>query len=516
MGSSSMMLLMMLLTQGNGSDLLDYLHTQTYWKLQGTEVSVASMRARLAPVRDDDVAELVGELTGDDAGKQQVARAKILALGAPALPALYKAVQAARGKADQAAAIQQTIGEILEKPKIGAVVRLMAIRTLGELKKPEALEPLRGLLTSKAMFEADYARAAIAAIEGKPTKRAPLAAKVLSRDPWMLPADCGIVAQMAVPQGGGFDFDEAIKAMGPMLGGQDPQQALEGITGMLLKATGRVGNIRIHSITLGVANDIGRRKGFVVVLARGMYDAKAVKQVLSQEGAGHIQKIDDVEVLSPGDEVALMLPSDEMLVFVASPGSKRHARVTAEGDVPAEAPQPVRPIAPAVASMAAAIKNGTGSLRGDGDIGKLIKAVDTTAPIWAVAKVSDAYRQGGPIIQPFDTATLVGKPSKDGKAMELTMVARGSDAAGVAAAMQKIQEGLQEAKEEVSREAERVPFLKSMADFLASIKTNQDGQTVTVTARIEGISSMMMLFTMGVRATPARAVAQVAPQVRER
>jgi len=512
-----MMVLMMLLTQGSGSDLLDYLHTQTYWKLQGAEMSVASMRAQLAPVREGDLAGLVGDFTGDDAGKQQAARGKIQSLGAAALPALYKAVETVRGKADKAAALQQLIGEVLEKPKIGAVRRLMAIRTLGELKNREALDTLRGLLTSKVMFEADYARAAIAAIEGKAYKRAPLAAKTLAKDPWMLPAGCGIVGQMVVRQGGGIDFDQAIKAMGPMLGGQDPQQALEQITRMLLDATGRVGNIRIHSVTLGVASDVGSNSGFGVVLARGLYDAGAVKQVLSQQGAGKTRKVDDVEILCPADEASLILPSNELLVVVFGPGPRRHSRVSANGATPPETSQADAPTAPAVAAMAAAIKNGTGSLRADGDIGKLIKTVDTTAPLWAAIKVSDAYRQGGPIIQPFDTATLTGKPTEDGKALDLKLVARGTNADGVTAAVQKLEEGLQEARQEISQDAGRMPFLKSIADFLNSVHVNRDGKTVTVTARVEGVSSMMMLFMTGMRsapaarAAPARVEAEAAP-----
>jgi hypothetical protein len=497
MAQSSMMVLMMLLTQGNGSDLLDYLHTQTYWKLQGVEVSIASMQAQLTEARDADVTRLVDALADPDAGKREAARAKVLALGERALPALYKAAEAAQGDAAKAGELQQTIGKILEQPKIGAVRRLMAIRTLGELKKPEAMDTLRGLLTSKAMFEADYARTAIAAITGKPSKRASLAAKVLSNDPWMLPADCGIVAQMTVPQGGGFDIDKALKDMGPMLGGHDPQQALQQITGMLLEATGRVGNIRIHSVTLGVANEIGPRKGFVVVLARGIYDAKAVKKLIAQESAGQVQTVDGVEVFSPAREIALMLPSDEMLVFVVSPGQQRPPRLTADGNVVPNAPQPIRAISPAAAAMAAAIKKGTGGLRSDGDIGKLIQAVDTTAPLWAVSKISDSYRQAGPVIQPFDTATLVGKPSKDGKEMELTMVARGTNADGVAGAVQIIEDGLQKAKQEVSQEAGRMPFLKTIADFLASVQIQRADKTVTMTARIKG-AVPMMIFGAGV------------------
>jgi hypothetical protein len=495
MAPSSLMMLMALLTQGGGSDLLDYVQSKAYWQLQGVEVSAASMRAQLAPVEAADVAKLLDALSGDDATGRQAAAAKIRALGARALPALQKAAGAAQGNPDKAAAIQEAIGDVLKKPKVGAVRRLMAIRTLGELKKREALDTLRGLLKSKAPFEADYARAAIAAVEGKPHERPGVAAKTLARDPWMLPADCGIVGQLSIPQGGGFDFDKALKAMAPMLGGQDPQQAMQMVTRVLLEGAERVGNVRLHSVTLGVASDVGPRKGFVVVVARGLYDAKAIKQLAAEQGSGETEKIDGVEVLWPDEKLALILPSNELLVLVGGPGPRRRRPAKAEGMDPAEAPQPPRPIRPAVTAMAAAVKKGSGSLTPDSDVGKLIKAADTAAPLWAVVKISDTYREG-PIIQPIDTATLVGRPSKDRQTLELSLVARGSDADAVAAAVMKLHEELQKARQEVSREAERMAFLKPIADFLASIKTQQEGSAVTVTAQLKGAASMTLLPMM--------------------
>lgn len=496
MAPSSLMMLMALLTQGGGSDLLDYVQSKAYWQLQGVEVSAASMRAQLAPVEAADVAKLLDALSGDDATGRQAAAAKIRALGAGALPALQKAAGAAQGNPDKAAAIQEAIGDVLKKPKAGAVRRLMAIRTLGELKKREALDTLRGLLKSKAPFEGDYARAAIAAVEGKRYERPGIAAETVAKDPWMLPADCGIVGQLSLPQGGGFDFDKALKAMAPMPGGHDPQQAMQMVTRVLLEGAERVGNVRLHSLTVGVAGDVGPHKGFVVVVARGIYDAKAIRHFAAEEGSGETEKIDGVEVLWPDEQVALILPSNELLVLVGGPGPDRRARAKAEGIDPAEAPRPVRPIRPAVAAMAAAIKKNSGSLSPDSDVGKLIKAADTAAPFWAVVKISDAYREGGPIVQPFDTVTLVGKPTKDRQTLELALVARGSDADAVAAAVKKLHEGLQEAMQEVSREAARAPFLKPMGDFLASIKTQQDGGTVTATAQLKGAASMTLLPMM--------------------
>jgi len=512
---SWMMLLLTLVTQGNGSDLLDYVQSSAYWRIQGVTPSVATMQAELAPARSADAAGLIEDLTGDDDAKRTAAKIRIRVLGDRAMPLLEKAAKAAHGNPDKAVVVQDLIGEVLKKPATGAARRLMAIRTLGEFKKTEALPTLQGLLTSKALFEADYARAAIAAIEGKPYTRPAPSAKTRAKDPLMLPADCGIVGQMTVPQGGNFDFDAAMKTMATMGGGQDPNQMLDMGTRTLLEAVERLGNVRVHSATLGIAHTIGSQEGFVVVLARGVYDTKAVARLIADKGRGETQTIDGVKVYWPGDKVALILPSNDTLVFVAGPGPQRHSRSSDEGADPAK---PERPIAAAVQAMAKAVKTGAGSLDANGDLGKLIKSIDTAAPFWAVAKVSDAYRKGGPIIQPFETASLVGKPAKDGNAVELTLTAEGTDIVAITTAAQEFLKGLEEAKRELGQQAERMPAFKPMADFLGSIQVKLTAEKVTVTGRLQNSSTMMMIPMMflGFRAGAASAPQGVAPQQVER
>src|SRR5437764_8476301 len=103
--------MLMMLLGGGANDLLDLVHTDSYWKAKQVTVSVEQLIT--------------------DANSK-----------APVNP-------------DAAA------------PQAAGVRRLMAIRTLGELKKAEALTMLQSLVDSKEPFVADYAKAAIAAIEGK-------------------------------------------------------------------------------------------------------------------------------------------------------------------------------------------------------------------------------------------------------------------------------------------------------------------------------------------------------------
>src|SRR5207253_10196799 len=100
---------------GGANDLLDMVHTDSYWKAKQVTVSVE---------------QLIADATA----------------GAPA-------------NADAAT------------PQAASVRRLMAIRTLGEMKKDEGLATLQSLVDSKEPFVGDYAKSAIASIQGKPIAR---------------------------------------------------------------------------------------------------------------------------------------------------------------------------------------------------------------------------------------------------------------------------------------------------------------------------------------------------------
>ena len=268
--ASSMMLMMVLMGGGGGNDLADFIDTNSYWALQSVEVTVPAMKAQLAAANADAAAALCKDLVGDDAAKSRAAAAKIKSIGLGAMPHLEKAARDAQGKPEKAARVQNLIGQLYANVQGPAVRRLMAIRTLGELKKRDALATLKPLLKSRVIFEAEYVRAAIAAIEGKEFKRPALPAKDRMKDIWLLPANCGVVGQMTIPPGKPIDIAKAIKTMGPMGGGgQTPQKMLPQLTAMIAMAAGHVGNVRIDAVTIGLANDVGNRRGFVVVIARG-------------------------------------------------------------------------------------------------------------------------------------------------------------------------------------------------------------------------------------------------------
>jgi hypothetical protein len=403
-GMGTVLFLMTLLGGGSGNDLVDYLDTNSYWAQQKVEVTVPKMQAQLAPT------------------------------GAAVDP----------------------------------VRRLMAIRTLGELKKKGAIATLQPLLKSKTLFEAEYAAAAIAAIEGKAYKRPGLSAKERMKDVYLLPAGCGVVGQATLPPGKAVDIAKAVQAMGNM-GGQAPQEMLPQLTAMFTMAAGHVGNVRLDSITMGVADDVGKDTGIVVLIARGRYDTKAVRKMLVEVGRCNTEEIDGTEVFSPDKESVIFLPSSDRLVVVVGP---RQAH---------------KPIA----EMIAAVKAGKGGLTADSDMGKLIKTVDTASPIWAAAVMSETYRQAS-LLAPFDTMTLTTKTVKGTRNFTLTAV--GSDAGKVALAAKEFDGHIAKMQQEFTRETEAglmPPMVKPAGDVVSSIKTVTEGPKVTVTASMKGNSSAM-------------------------
>jgi hypothetical protein len=242
------------------------------------------------------------------------------------------------------------------------------------------------------------------------------------------------------------------------------------LTSMITKAAGHVGNVRIDAITIGVADNIGNDAGFAVVIVRGRYNIKAVREMLLQVARSNTETIDGTEVFSDSDkEFTIFLPSSDRLVWIAGP---RKAQ---------------KPIA----QMIAAVKAGKGALTADSDMGKLIKTVDTASPIWAASVMSETYRQES-LLAPFDTMTITSKIVKN--VHNFKLIATGSDAEKIAAAVTEFDGHMAKARQELTKQVERMPMFKPMADFVKSIKTTADGTKVTVTASMKGGSPVMTML----------------------
>ncbi|NQT52020.1 hypothetical protein HQ576_08215, partial [bacterium] len=326
---------------------------------------------------------------------------------------------------------------------------------------------------------------------GRAWKPAALAKATLEADLRLLPPNCGLVAQAAMLANPQFSISKAIGDLGGMLpGGMDATQILGKLTEGILMVAERVGNVRIERITLGVADNVGDDTGFVVIVVRGAYDAAAASAALQQIGL-NATKVDGMDVLAADREFRVIPCSNRRLVMIGGPR------------------QAVMP----VEDVIAAIKTPPDALRLNEELAALVRKADVTQPLWAVATLTDAYRQT-PVTAPFDTATLTTQADEKGD-LAGTLVAVGKDAEAVKRVADLVNNGIKEGITELTEHAGRMPAMKPMLDILKSIQVNQADATLTITAKLKGsfILPMMPMLMMG-RAVGHKMEA-VPPQVME-
>ncbi len=287
-GGSWAMMLVLLLFNGGGRDLLDCLSVADYWQAKTVAVNVDNMILELGTVKDvpvGDITGLITDLGSDDYGTREAATKKIRTLGPGVVPQLKE-----RGlTSNEPEAVDRSrkiINSFVRGGKAKEVRRLMAIRALGELKKAQAIPALTALLDSTDSFVAEYAQAAIASIQGKPFVRPTATAQQLKSDLYMLPAGLGAVGQRTLDGSQVGLIDLMVDQAGPGMGvpgwpGPNLQaggglafkprmQAM--LSGHVIKLVEKIGNVRLDAVTMGVSKDIGDKAGFVVVIARGTYD----------------------------------------------------------------------------------------------------------------------------------------------------------------------------------------------------------------------------------------------------
>src|SRR5437899_2406532 len=194
-GASMLLILLSLIGGGGGNHLLDYASSQSYWKSKGVVVNVQTMSGELKTSAAQDISELIKQLASPDGQVRAGASRKIVQLGESVIPQLEQAAEIP--DPEVSSRVKTLITDISAASKANAIRRLMAIRTLGELKKPEALPALRPLNDAKEMFVAEYAARAIAQIEGKPLVTVGATPEQKKTDLWLLPADCRMVMQVA-------------------------------------------------------------------------------------------------------------------------------------------------------------------------------------------------------------------------------------------------------------------------------------------------------------------------------
>ena len=490
MGSTGMfeLIMMLALPMGGGNDLLDFVPTDEFWRSQGVYVSGRAMISELRVVSADDISPLIAQLSSAEFDAREKASREILRRGPAVVPQLERAAETGGG--ETALRARSMVRLLSGSPKMSAARQLMAMRTLGELRHREAIGPLKMLLKSEQPFVAEYAAAAIARIEGKPAVRRRPTRAELDEDVWLLPAKCAVVGQASLLRKIPLSFEKALEKMGPGRRGRaiDKAQSLKKFNTLALAAADSIGNMRLDALTMGISDDFNGRKGFMVIVARGQFDRRAVVSTLRKQfgggGAGGfggmlgVSQIDGVDVLSFMGMFKVLLLSDSRMIIVVTPGG-------AFGGAPGGGGLPDR-------EMIAAAKAGKRPLQENKPLTALVKSIDREkSSLWAAMIPSEHYKTV-PLFAPFDSITFTAQQHADGSATG-RLVALGADGDKRRAAMAMFERGKAEGAREIQREARRMPMLQPLVAFMESIEYRQDDKSVTVTAKIKDAGPMLMM-----------------------
>lgn len=481
-GPSWMMMLLVMLLGGGGSDLLDYVPSDFYWKKQNVQVTAETLLGELKPVTAQDISKFIPDLDSADPQVRDKATKGIESVGPAALPELKKQAQSDEQEiAGRAKALIQKI-EANQRPK--AVRRLMAIRTLGEMKSKEAEPVLKGLLKSDERFVADYAQAALDRIAGRePTRKRPTETR---DDVWMLPDQCRAVAQLWMPPTT-INIQEALKSVGTVAG-QDPKKMMDDIAGNAMSLAERLGNMRFDGVTVGLSGDINNNTGFVVVVARGTYDAHGVADLFHQEKEFMPATIGTTEVFTQ-ERTSVFFPSDERAVMITGPPG---------ANVPVE-------------QLVSNVKNRGGKLKGETEIANLIEAVPAGQQLWGVMKVTPSYAQA-PVLAFFKTLQLTSE-MKDAE-LHVLITGDGTDPEKTKDAVSIANTAIQQGVAGLQQIAQFVPQMKAVAEKLQTFKAEVVGKDARLTGNVGKSDSALFLLPMmafGVHAEAAPVAPPPAP-----
>jgi len=476
-----MVIVLAMMLSGSGNDLVSYVPTGAYWASQ--HMPAVKADALIAVIGDAkpvkvDVSALIKDLSASSAKVREAAREKLAQAGPAAVPQLTEALKS--DDPEVASTAKELVDKATPKGQEAAIRRLMAIRTLGEMKSKEAIPALTKLEASKVPFEADYARAALAAIDGKKYAWPLPDNKQMAADLALLPEEVGAVAQIRALEGEPLKLADMVK----LIAATDNKATADTeakLNESLLQGVTMLGNLRLTGATIAVTQDIGSHGGFIMVILRGQYDPQAIKDFMVKQGRMVEKEVDGVVTVQagPGDRVAFILPSSEMAVLLTGPGQQQ---------LPLEA-------------TVAAIKSGKGKFADNKAMAALLKTVDTTSPAWAACVVGDNYKKA-PVLEGADTIVASMKV-KEGK-VEATCIAKGSDQVKVDKAVKDFNNGLQDAQRWMAKYAKYYEPMKPLIDVVQSVQVTQDKTAVTVKATFMGpwrdLPRLPMLLQMGAMA----------------
>ena len=501
-GSMSFLFVALMAAGGGGNELLDFCESKFYWEQQGITPQVETLTEMVAPTQiaaedeaPPDVSDLIQQLGAAEYKKREAAASKLLLMGERIKPQLEQATEA--DDVEIALRAKEIIAKLSGEREAWDARRLMAIRTLGEKKSQEALPALRQLLNSDKPFEAEYARRAIAMIEGKDYTSPQVSAAQLASDLALLPKRCGVVGQVRKGVLPAMSMDKLFADLGPMMGGMGgapgPEQMRREMTKEVAKLVGRIGNVRIDSLTIGVRDDVSDEDDYwVMFVVRGAFDIDAVIRAMDQSPRRPMLEVEGTKIYQPETDVAVAPLSSSRIVIMFGEQEDMLAALLGKRVKAAKAAADGAADAQALTANAA--------------MTKLIETVDRkTSDLWVVSKISESYRQA-PVIQDFDTLVLTSRKNESGEVL-IHAHGEGSDAEKVKAVVDMMNNQIAEGIKQMEQMAQMMPPAKTMVETLKSIKLESDGTKATGSMKLQsnpaGMMMMPMMFMMSIEPAPA-------------
>jgi hypothetical protein len=443
LGGNYAIISLLLFFFGASNDLLDYVPTSVYWQSKQVQVTPAAMEAELADPKGPDVSGLISQLADPDPLVRNKAEDSLTAAGFDIIPQLRAAAQGRDPAiADEA---DKTIARIGPLPKPRAIRRLMAIRALGEMERPQEAALLNALLNSPRQFEADYAAEGLARLAHHHTR--PGAANAdCAADVMTLPDESAVVLQIRARSGHALPIDPLANLLTTNPPGRQ-QQVVADVYQQLIDLVEVVGNLRLQAVTVALPGLTGQARPYMAISFRGQFDQKAVADAL--RARFHTYFVGGVPMYE-GNYATYFLPSSGTFVAVMGP----HV-----------------PLMYIVGAMA----GGHNTLSDSPVMSAALKQADMTQPVWGVAKITPPYRKLAPMLEPFDTLTLGSRD--DGQRLHLTLAAAGRDLNDVATSVNGFNTFLKTVQGQGAP-----PIFLPLAKAADSIHCQSDGLSVSVTA----------------------------------
>jgi len=467
------LMLMLMVPIGAGNDLLDCVSSEQYWSARGVEVSVDSMKAELQVGQSPDISALVRDLGSEDFATRERATRAIRRVGPLAISQLEKAKDSNDPEvAYRARMLLRHMGHGQQTKQTRV---LMAVRTLGELGDQRGLETLERLTSSDEAFVAEYARRSINQIERQPLSSPSRTQDEYDREIWLMPKGCGAVGQLTARKKIPIRLEQVFERI--LLLVDDPEDAEEQrirmaqMRGMIHDVIDRIGNVRVDTLTFAISERIDNRQGFVVFSLHGRYEKERILSFFEQFGTPRT-RVEDIDAFVPDDEVCFLFPNNERFIFIAGPD---------------EEALPIKEIA-------ASLKAGTGSLKENEELAKLIDDTDRTQTAWYAMHMTPQYKEA-PVLNALTSITATLRQEETG--LKATIDAKGDDAAKLTAAVVMFDMGLKMAINEIEDEIDDMPMMQPMVDMLKSIKHERKDLNVVVTAEMEGNGADLLTSLAG-------------------